>query len=230
MIAYTALRISELFGLPADLVEPENRVLSVRDTVTESGGRRTFKQGRGKSEAALRHLAVVDQAMPAIRRLEAIRLRGLALEPGREARRAARAAAGKGNKRGPNRPVEDRWLLLVAGEQGGFMSYGAWRKRLAVAKAASGVDYDAHSLRHVAVSILYAAGESEEAIAEQVGHADPKTSRSVYRHVFKVDRIEMARRVSEKQALLTAAELAAAEAEAIAENAPTLRALGELED
>ena len=148
-------------------------MLAVRDTVTESGGRRVHKQGVGKTLAAMRHLAIVDQALPGIRRLEAVRVRGLALEPEREARREARVAAGKPNKRGPNRPLADRWLLLASGEQGGFMSYGAWRKRLAVAQAASGVSYAAHDLRHVAVSILYAVGESEDAIAEQVGHRTP---------------------------------------------------------
>ena len=90
--------------------------------------------------------------------------------------------------------------------------------------------YDAHDLRHVAASILYASGEGVREIREQIGHASERTTESVYRHMFKVDRTEMARRVSAKQAALTAAEIAAAEAAAAAEGAPTFKDLGEADD
>ena len=159
VIAYTGMRISEMFALPADLVSLPTSVLTVADTVTESGGRRVYKRGRGKSLAAQRYLRSWTRRCPlssALRRSDSGDSR---LEPEREARRAARDAAGKPNKRGPNRPLGERWLLTASGEQGGFMSYGSWRKRLAVAQEACGVSYDADDLRHVAASILYALGE-----------------------------------------------------------------------
>lgn len=205
-LAYTGCRYAEFAALPATMVHPKTRVLSVLSTATESGGRRQYHAEEGKTLAATRHLAIVNQAMDPLRRMNAVRKRGLALEPEREARRQAR-----GVTRAPSLRLEERWTLLMSGEQGGFQSYGHWRKRLKVAQAACGVDYDAHDLRHVCASILYAAGESESVIAEQMGHADPAVTRRVYRHMFLVDRREVARRVELKIAAITEAEMQAAE-------------------
>ncbi|CAI9407734.1 hypothetical protein HIDPHFAB_04843 [Nocardioides sp. T2.26MG-1] len=210
------MRWEEQAALPAALVAPSKRTIWVRDTATESGGRRNHRHSEGKTLAALRHLILVDQALPVVRRMNAIRKRGAELEPEREARRQARAAR---TGRPPKRvPAVQRWTLLMCGEGGGFQSYGHWRKHLYVAQAKCGVEYDAHDLRHVCASVLYAAGEGPSVITSQMGHEDERTTRRIYRHLFAVDHTEVARRVSAKIAAITEAERAAAEDAAAAED------------
>lgn len=205
--SYTGMRWEEAAAVLATDVHRRRRVLTVQDTASESGGRRehrrrTSGQEAGKSRAAGRDLVIVDHAIPVIDRLDAIRRRGLELEPARNARRQAR-----GVKRPPNRPLDERWTLLVCGEQGGFVGYSQWRKMLGLAQAKSGVDLTMHETRHIAASILIASGASDEEVREQMGHTSVDMTRRVYRHLFRVERTELARRVSARIAVLTAAEL-----------------------
>ena len=207
LIAYTGLRFEELAALPASAAHLSRRTLDVLDTASEAGGRREYRTGEGKTAAATRHVTIVDQAVPVLRRLNEIRKRGLALESGRDAGRLARDP-----KRKPNRPLDERWLLLVCGGQGGFLGYGHWRRKLAAAQAASGVPYRAHDLRHVCASILIATpGVTKDEIRVQMGHDSISTTERVYRHQFRVDRSEMARRISAGISTMEAAENATAE-------------------
>lgn len=206
LLAYTGMRFEEFAALPAARVSPQRRVIHIDATASESGGRREYRAGQAKSDSSKRPILIVDQALPALRRLNAIRKRGLELEPARAARREARNV-----KRQPAFPPEGPWTLLVCGERGGFQGYSHWRKQLERAQTATGVSYSAHELRHVCASILYAAGEDEYVIAAQMGHSSPNTTRRIYRHMFLVDHTEIARRVSEKIAAITDAEMAAAE-------------------
>lgn len=197
------------------------RIIAVRDVATESGGRRDYRRDDAKSAAAKRPLTIVEQAVGALNRRNEIRLRGRELEPARDARRQARPKAKTTDKpREPNRPLDERWRLLCPGEQGGFQSYAVWRKHLAAARALSGVDLTAHELRHVCVSIMYAAGVPERAIQEQIGHeiGSDLTAR-VYKHPVLVDRSVVSERISQQIAALTEAE--AALGEYVAEPATT---------
>jgi integrase len=208
LAAYTGMRWEELAALKSEAVDLRYRTIEVQDTATESGGRREVLRGSegekaGKTAAATRILAVVDQAEDVIKRLEAIRRRGLVLEPERERRRQAR-----GVKRPPNLPLEERWTLLSPGETGGYMSYGHFRKHLEKAQTVSGVDLTIHELRHIAASILIASGARDTEIQEQMGHTSVNLTRRKYGHVFKADRRELARRISAKIDVLTIAEVA----------------------
>ncbi|WP_375425552.1 tyrosine-type recombinase/integrase [uncultured Friedmanniella sp.] len=213
IIAYTALRIEELTALDVSAVNLTMKTIQVRDVATESGGRREYRQDDAKSAASKRPLIIFEQAEAAIGRRDAVRLRGLELEAGRDARRQARRKASTTDKkRAPNRDLADRWTLLCPGEQGGFMSYAVWRKHLAAARQLSGVDLTAHELRHVCVSIMYAAGMSDEQIQRQIGHKiGSSLTRQVYQHLFLVNYRIIAKRVSKKIAVLTAAEAARGE-------------------
>ncbi|BAL91943.1 hypothetical protein AMIS_67230 [Actinoplanes missouriensis 431] len=210
LAAYTGLRWEEFAALDDEAVILPERVILVRATATESGGRREVRRSKdgktaGKTRAATRSIVIVDQAVPVIERLQAIRRRGLALEPAREQRRQAR-----GVKRPPNQPFDERWSLLLPGETGGYMSYGHFRKKLRKARDLSGIDYTVHELRHIAASILIASGASDYEIQEQMGHVSVEMTRRVYGHLFRVDRTELARRVSKKIATLSQAEFEAA--------------------
>lgn len=207
LIAYSGLRFEEMAALPASAVHMTRRTLDVLDTASESGGRREYRIGAGKTDAATRHLTIVDQAVPAMRRLNAIRKRGLEREVDRDAARLAR-----GPQRPPNRPLADRWLLLVCGARGGFIGYSYWRRRLSEAQDASGVVFGAHDLRHVCASILIATPDvTKDEVREQMGHDSISTTEKVYRHQFRVDRSELARRISAGISIMSAAETATAE-------------------
>ncbi|MEV4274934.1 tyrosine-type recombinase/integrase [Actinoplanes xinjiangensis] len=213
LTAFTGMRWEEFVAVEDESVLLDVGLILVHDTATESGGRREIRRVRdgdepGKSRAATRSLVVVEQAVPVIKRLQAIRRRGLELEPAREQRRQAR-----GVKRPPNMPLEERWTLLIPGETGGYMSYGHFRKKLQKAHEACGVDYTVHELRHIAASILISSRVSDYQIQQQMGHASVEVTRKVYGHLFKVDCTELARRLSERIDILTEAELAEAERE-----------------
>jgi integrase len=151
---------------------------------------------RQNHRSLARRAAAGEQLYDVIDRLDAIRKRGAELEDARAARRAAR-----GSKQ-PTVPPTGQWSLLVSGERGGFLSYGTWRKKLAVARKASGVDLTAHELRHVAASILFAAyGESWstwQLIKGQMGHSSTRSSERIYRHEFRGDRVAVARMLGAK--------------------------------
>lgn len=97
---------------------------------------------------------------------------------------------------------DSEWLLT--GERGGPLSYSLWRKHLDKARAASGVDYTAHSLRHLCVSLLIAGGASTREVRDQVGHSTTQVTERVYRHAFAMDRRELAKQLS---AAFTAVEV-----------------------
>lgn len=109
------------------------------------------------------------------------------------------------------------------------MSYGSWRMRLAVAQEACGVTYDAHDLRHVAASIPYVAGRGCARFKRRSA-TPPSAPRRASTGTWSRSTAPKWRRVPAKQAALTAAEIAAAEAAAAAEGAPTLRDLGGADD
>lgn len=215
LLVYTGVRISELFATPETAWDRKRAKIGVQPTVTESGGRREYRPEHGKSKASTRWIVVLPQAVPALERMLAIANRGRELEPARAARRRAR-----NSKRTPNRPDAELWTLIANGEYGGFMSYGHWRKKLTVAQELSGVEYTAHELRHVFASLLYAAGEDEDAITYQMGHSSSAVTRNIYRHMFNLSHAEMSKRVGAKAEAITAEERAAAEAELADEDAP----------
>lgn len=162
------MRFEELAATPASAVHLTRHVIDVTSTASESGGRREYREDGGKTNAAKRHIIIIPQAVPVLRRLQAIRKKGAEREPARDAARLARPTRAKRDKSGqpgkrrlPNRPIEQRWLLLAGGAQGGFQGYGHYRKRLAEAQVAAGVDYDAHDLRHVCASVLIVSGATK---------------------------------------------------------------------
>lgn len=91
---------------------------------------------------------------------------------------------------------DDPSALLIPGANGGLLSYSLWRKRLAEARAISGVDYAAHDLRHVCASMMIAAGASAEQVREQLGHSTTHVTERVYRHLWKRDRTKEAAELS----------------------------------
>lgn len=91
---------------------------------------------------------------------------------------------------------------LVAGYRGGPISYGLWRRHLKTAQEASGVDYTAHSLRHVCASLLFAAGADLETVRQQMGHSTTEVTQTVYRHLVKRDRTADAAALSQLVAAL----------------------------
>lgn len=217
LIAYTGVRFEELAATPARAVHLTRHVLDVKPTASESGGRREYRESGGKTLAATRHIIILPQAIPVLRRLQAIRKRGADREPARDAARLARPTRAKrdksgqpGNRRLPNRPIEQRWLLLFGGTQGGFQGYGHWRKKLAEAQLASGVDYDAHDCRHICASALIASGADTSVIRNQMGHVTDSTTERVYRHEFALDRSELAARLGLSWDQIKAAEAATA--------------------
>lgn len=195
LLAYSGMRWEELVAMPAVLIHRADKLMHVRYTATESGGKRRWVDNT-KTPAGERYLMVVPQLYDVIDRLDAIRRRGAALEEARAARRAAR-----GSKQ-PTVPPTGQWSLLVSGERGGFLSYGTWRKELDIARKLSKVDLTAHELRHVAASILFAAyGESWrtwQLIQEQMGHSSARESERIYKHVFRGDRVAVARMLGAK--------------------------------
>jgi len=202
LLAFSGKRWEEMVAFPADHVHRAQKLLDIRYTATESGGKRQFVDN-AKTPAGIRPIAIVPQLHDVIDRLDAIRLRGLELEPARAARRAARG------RPDPVAPPTGLWSLLVSGERGGFQSYGAWRKKLELAQAASGVDLTAHDLRHVAASILFAAGMDWITIQRQMGHASARETERIYVHVFRDDRSMVAQKLGAK---ITELQKGAAEA------------------
>lgn len=192
LLAFSGMRWEELAAMPADLVHRAEKLMDVRYTATESGGKRRWVDN-AKTPAGERYLVVVPQLFDVIDRLDAVRQRGMEREAARAARRAARGS------REPAAPETGLWSLLVSGERGGFLSYGAWRKKLDVARQASGVDLTAHELRHIAASILFAAkGDDWKLIQEQMGHTSLQETERIYKHVFRGDRSAVARMLGAK--------------------------------
>jgi integrase len=217
VLANVGPRWSELVALPPTKVKLAEHVAEVQATASEAGGQREHREGAGKTAHAVRRVAIPDDAVEALKRLNAMRRIGREREPAREARRAARKDRGR---RAVNRPVEQRWTTVVCGERGGWLAYSSWRKHLAKARAACGVDLSAHGMRHFAASVMFAAGASEGDIMEQMGHGSIQTTRRIYRHLFAVGKTEVAKRMSAGLETLLAAEVAAAEA-AAAKEKPT---------
>lgn len=192
LLAFSGMRWEESAAMPSGLVHRADKLMTVRYTATESGGKRVWVDGT-KTGAGERHIVIVPQLHDVIDRLDAVRARGLELEAERAGRRAVRGG------RSPVAPPTGSWSLLVSGERGGFVSYGQWRKELAKARAASGVDLTAHELRHVAASILYAAlGADWSTIKEQMGHKSAQETERIYVHVFRGDRARVARMLGAK--------------------------------
>jgi integrase len=159
--------------------------------------------------------------VPVLERLLTRRQVGIDAEQARAGRRAYRAQLAEqagGKPRGLNCPPEEQWARVVNSEVGGYLSYGLWRRHLDAARAASGVGYSAHELRHVCVSLLVAAGthdagmDIKEVVRRHIGHSSYKTTERVYRHLFNVDHRELARRLSAGVAVVTASEIVEAEA------------------
>lgn len=93
---------------------------------------------------------------------------------------------------------------VVSGTRGNSLSYSHWRRWLKKAKEESNVTYTAHDLRHVAISMLIAAGADIETVRIQAGHSTTEVTQTVYRHLWKRDRTadaaalsEMVRRLAE---------------------------------
>lgn len=227
VLAYTGLRWEEFVALKPAHVKLADHMLEIRDTASESGGVREHRQDAGKTVAAQRHPGVPEQAEPALRRLNALRRLGKQREPDRQARRDARADRGR---RPVNRPLEERWTTVVNGERGGWLAYRQWTKKLRAAREQCGVGYSAHVLRHLCASLMYAAGSSEGEIMDQMGHSSINTTRRIYRHLFLVERREVARRMSEGIATILAAEQAEAERQVAGEGEPSAEERAELED
>jgi integrase len=84
---------------------------------------------------------------------------------------------------------------VVCGLRGGMLSYALWRGHLKKARAASGVPYTAHGLRHCCISLLIAGGAPIELVRQQAMHKTTQTTQRVYRHAIMVDRRELAGRL-----------------------------------
>ncbi len=131
LIAYSGMRWEETAALAAELVHRRDRIVHVRYTATESGGKRQWVD-RAKTPAGERYIVIVPQLFDVIDRLDALRKRGMELEPARAARRAHRGG------KSPSAPPTGLWSLLVSAERGGFVSYGLWRKKLDLARRRAG--------------------------------------------------------------------------------------------
>jgi integrase len=97
--------------------------------------------------------------------------------------------------------------FVSSGAYGGPLHYSVWRRHLAKAQAASEVVYTAHQLRHVAASILIAAGANVEIVRNQMGHSRTSVTETVYRHAFLLDNRDLARRLSQQVTDLEIVEL-----------------------
>src|SRR5664280_429635 len=80
LFEYSGMRVEELFALPVTHIFRSDRVMWVSDVATESSGRRDHRTNDGKTIAAIRPLIILDEAMPVIDRLDAVRRRGMERE------------------------------------------------------------------------------------------------------------------------------------------------------
>lgn len=87
--------------------------------------------------------------------------------------------------------------FVLCGERGGPLNYSLWRKHLDKARAASGVPYTAHDLRHVCASLLIAGGATPVQVRDQMGHSRSSVTEQVYRHAWALDRRKLASALSQ---------------------------------
>lgn len=93
--------------------------------------------------------------------------------------------------------------FVMAAERGGRLSYQLWLRHLNPVRAECGVNYTAHSLRHLCASLLIAAGADIETVREQMGHETQAVTQRVYRHAWQMNRSNLARSLSRKITGLT---------------------------
>ena len=101
---------------------------------------------------------------------------------------------------------------LVNGANGGWASYGNWRKVLTKAQGFTAahkddqITYTAHALRHVAASLVIASGASRMEVQNQIGHRKIETTDNIYGHLFVEDRTALLTKLNSKATQLYVVE------------------------
>lgn len=165
-LAFTGLRFEELAALRWEDIDKNDKVIKVRRSSTESGGKRN-NSNTLKTKASRRDIILLDQALKALNALE--------------------LTANRLRREVPLHAEKD-WSRVVNGDRGGYISYSQWRKHLKRARTASQVNVTAHNLRHIFASRLLAAGIPVEAVSEQLGHASVRITEQVYKHYIAQNR------------------------------------------
>jgi len=173
------LRIGEATGVLWQDLDDDYRVLYLRHQVApdvqEDGGACTCRKHCGraavvedlKTESSIRGLELPEVVRPALRRqvLRVERTRELRIKKSKE------------------------WLdhdLVTPSARGGPMQPQRARNWLVTLAARAGLPEGCrfHDLRHMWVSLLRAAGVSDEDVAKAAGHASPQVTMSMYAHAM----------------------------------------------
>ena len=173
LIAYTGLRWSELAALEWKDIDRKKKLIKVRKSATESGGRRTISTTL-KSRSSRRDIVLIDVAEVVLYKLNDIRERNQKKYP------------------------QYNWDRLVNGSRGGHISYKTWQRHLLEARKETGINLSAHDLRHAFASELFARNENLQFISNQLGHSSTRITEQTYIHLIEKDYREDAKRISEK--------------------------------
>ena len=168
----TGLRKGELFGLQWSAVNLSERVLVVRRSVSEPGGRLIIKEP--KSRASRRVVTLGVDAVAALqRRLEKAKEEGM----------------------GP-----EEVPVVFPDSRGGYLRSSNFDKAVWYPlRAAAGIPESVvfHDLRHSAASLLLAAGVSLKTIQARLGHQDFGTTANTYSHLLAGAQAEAVAKVDE---------------------------------
>lgn len=159
----TGLRVGELTALFWEDVELEKGILCIRHTLVRTEGR--WNRQTPKTENAIRRVM-----LPAYVLLRLRRHRGLQLEK--------QLASGM---KWENRDI------VFTNERGGYLSCANLNRKLKhlIRNTILPQDLHLHSLRHTYASLLINADVTPRVVADRLGHADTKTTLSIYGHVFQ---------------------------------------------
>lgn len=160
LLAWTGLRWSELAALEWDDIDWEKKLIKVRRSATESGGRRTVSTTL-KTRSSRRNIVLLDRAEETLKLLNEQRLINKAKYP------------------------EYNWDRIVNGSRGGYISYKTWQRHLLRARAKTGIDITAHDLRHTFASRLFAKGYDLQKISQQMGHSSIRITEKIYIHLIE---------------------------------------------
>lgn len=173
VLAYTGLRWSELAALKWSDIDLRLKIIKVRRSATESGGRRTISNTL-KSKSSRRNILLLGPAESALTRLNELRLKNQALHPKQD------------------------WDRVVNGARGGYISYKTWQRHLKEVTAELDTDLKAHDLRHTFASTLFSMDESLQLISEAMGHSSTRITEKTYIHLINRSRAKDAERINEK--------------------------------
>ncbi len=173
-LASTGLRWAEFAALEWRDIDFEKKIIMVRRSATESGGRRSVSN-QLKSRSSRRNIILIQNAEGALTRLNRVRLENKAKYP------------------------QYNWDRIVNGTRGGYISYKTWQRHLQVAKRECESDITAHDLRHTFASLLFAQNESVQLISEMMGHSSSRITEKTYIHLINRSREEDAKRINSKR-------------------------------